>query len=383
MKLAYLSASVIPSRLANSIHVMKMCQALAGLNIEVTLFAPNRKVGMEPGVDGIYKYYGVESTFSVIYVIWLNWLGREYLSGLFSAWRTFIGGYDIAFARCIPSAFFVALFKVPVIFEYHQPISDSGRLSKLNEYLFRRLIRRKSFLGFVAITHALQRHLIECYPELQGKILVAPDGSDLFPLQVDAFALLNDRARIQVGYVGQLYSGKGMEVVSKLCHLAPFADFHVVGGLQPDIEKWKAEIKAENITFHGYVPHAQTPGYIAAFDVLLLPNQNKVTWHKAGGDIGQWTSPLKMFEYMSAGKPIVSSDLPVLREVLQDDVNALLCPPEDFAAWVNALKRLEDPSLRERLGGQALADFTRNYTWKRRAQIIMEYFQGAYDGVRR
>lgn len=361
---------------------MKMCQALTELDVEVTLFAPNRSFGVEPGVDSVYRYYGVASTFSVVYVSWMKWLGREYFSGLFAALRTFFGRYDIALARCLPSAFFAALFKVPVIFEYHQPVSDSGRFAKLNEFLFKLLIRRKSFIGFVAITHALKALYLERYPELDGRICVAPDGSDPFPLHCEAVTLPSRAGRLQVGYVGQLYSGKGMEVVSRLCHLAPFADFHVVGGLQSDIEKWKAEIKADNITFHGYVPHAQTPGYIAAFDVLLLPNQNKVTWHKAGGDIGQWTSPLKMFEYMSAGKPILSSDLPVLREILQDDVNALLCPPEDIAAWVNALKRLEESSLRQRLGEQALSDFTCNYTWKRRAQIIMEHFQDACDGVR-
>ena len=381
-KLAYLSSSIIPSRSANSIHVMKMCQALSGLGIDVTLFAPRINVGAEPIVSDIYRRYGVQQAFPIVRVGWFKWLGRAYLSGLLAALNARRRQCKLALSRCLPSAFFAALFNVPVIFEFHQPISDSGRLSKLNEFLFKRLIRRKSFVGFVAITHALKAHYLERYPELEGRICVAPDGSDPFPLHCEAVTLSSRAGRLQVGYVGQLYSGKGMEVVSKLCHLAPFADFHVVGGLQPDIEKWKAEIKAENITFHGYVPHAQTPGYIAAFDVFLLPNQNKVTWHKAGGDIGQWTSPLKMFEYMSAGKPIISSDLPVLREILQDDVNALLCPPEDIAAWVNALKRLEESSLRQRLGEQALSDFTCNYTWKRRAQIIMEHFQDAYDGVR-
>lgn len=374
MRLAYLSGSTIPSRSANSIHVMKMCQALVGGGNSVTLSTPRVRDGVEPGVVDYFDYYGVEKNFSLVRVIWLKWLGRAYLSGLFSAVKVRMGGYDLALSRCLPSAFFAALFNVPVIFEFHQPISDSGRLSRLNEFLFKRLIRRKSFVGFVAITHALKAHYLERYPELDGRICVAPDGSDPFPPQFETVTLPSRPGRLQVGYVGQLYSGKGMEVVSKLCHLAPFADFHVVGGLQSDIDKWRAELTAENITFHGYVPHSQTPGYIAAFDVLLLPNQNKITWHKAGGDIGQWTSPLKMFEYMSAAKAIISSDIPVLREVLQDEVNALLCPPDDAEAWVQALHRLEDAALRARLGERALADFLANYTWQRRAQNILAHF---------
>jgi len=374
MKVAYLSGSTIPSRKANSIHVMKMCQALAEEGHDVSLFAPDVPDGAETGIDDIYAYYNVKPIFSFMEVAWCRWFGRAYVSGLLAALNIVRSKFDLAIARCLPSAFFAALFKAPVIFEFHQPISDSGRLSKLNEFLFKRLIRSRSFVGFVSITHALKAHFLEHYPELQGRICVAPDGSDPFPQQFEAVALPPRPGRLQVGYVGQLYAGKGMEIVSKLCHLAPFADFHVVGGLQSDIDKWQAELTAENITFHGFVPHARTPGYIAAFDVLLLPNQNRITWHKAGGDIGQWTSPLKMFEYMSAGKAIISSDIPVLREVLEDEVNALLCPPDDIEAWVKALHRLEDSALRARLGERALAEFLEKYTWQRRAQTIMAHF---------
>jgi len=374
MKVAYLSSSTIPSRKANSIHVMKMCQALAEGGHDVSLFAPAIRDGAESDVDDLYAYYGVKPVFFVRKVRWYRWFGRAYISGLLAALKVFQGQYNLALARCLPSAFFVSLFNVSVVFEYHQPISDSGRLSWLNELVFKKLVRRKSFVCFVAITHALKAHYLERYPELEGRIHVAPDGSDPFPLRSEPVGLPVGEKRLQVGYVGQLYSGKGMEIISKLCRAAPFMDFHVVGGLQADIDKWRRVVREENIVFHGFVPHSQAPNYIAAFDVLLLPNQNRVTWHKAGGDIGQWTSPLKMFEYMSAGKAIISSDIPVLREVLQDEHNALLCPPDDIDAWVAALRRLEDRSLREKLGAQALSDFTDRYTWQRRAQQILAFF---------
>lgn len=373
-KLAYLSGATIPSRTANSIHVMKMCQALADEGNEVSLFAPDIDEGKEPHVADIYAYYGVQPVFSLIRVAWSRWLGRNFISGFLTALKVARGKYSLALARCLPSAFFTSLFRIPVIFEFHQPIRDSGRLSWLNEILFRILVRRSSFVCFVAITDALKSDYLERYPQLRGRILVAPDGSDPFPELLEKVELKARPGRLQVGYVGQLYSGKGMEVVSKLCQVAPYVDFHVVGGLPSDIEKWQQKLKVKNIIFYGFVPHASTPAYIAAFDVLLLPNQRKITWHKAGGDIGQWTSPLKMFEYMSAGKPIVSSDIPVLREVLRDEQNALLCPPDDIEAWVFALKRLEDQALRKKLGAQALRDFTDLYTWRRRAHKILAAF---------
>jgi len=81
---------------------------------------------------------------------------------------------------------------------------------------------------------------------------------------------------------------------------------------------------------------------------------------------------LKIFEYMALGKAIVCSDLPVLREVLTDQRNALLVPPEDVTAWVAAIHRLQaDESLRQRLGDAARNDFLAQYSWQMRAQKVI------------
>ena len=86
-----------------------------------------------------------------------------------------------------------------------------------------------------------------------------------------------------------------------------------------------------------------------------------------------FTSPLKLFEYMAAARPIVASDLPALREVLRDGENALLVPPEDPVALAVAIRRLqEDPALAERLAGQAARD-VRAYTWEERGRRIVEF----------
>jgi glycosyltransferase involved in cell wall biosynthesis len=79
---------------------------------------------------------------------------------------------------------------------------------------------------------------------------------------------------------------------------------------------------------------------------------------------------MKLFEYMACGRPILCSDLPVLREVLNPD-NALLLPPGDVEAWVKALESLKsDPQLQTVLGAQTLSD-VKSYTWERRAQHIL------------
>ena len=83
-------------------------------------------------------------------------------------------------------------------------------------------------------------------------------------------------------------------------------------------------------------------------------------------------SPLKLFEYMAAGKPILASDIPALREVLRDGETALLLPPGDAQAWAAAARRLlADPPAATALGARAQADFLATYTWEARATGIL------------
>jgi glycosyltransferase involved in cell wall biosynthesis len=83
-------------------------------------------------------------------------------------------------------------------------------------------------------------------------------------------------------------------------------------------------------------------------------------------------SPIKMFEYMASGVPIIASDLPALREVLQDGKNCLLAAPSDVTAWLIALdKLLQNPSLARAIGQRGHEDYEREYTWTRRAQRIL------------
>ena len=87
-------------------------------------------------------------------------------------------------------------------------------------------------------------------------------------------------------------------------------------------------------------------------------------------DTARWMSPLKMFEYMAMGRAIVSSDLPVLREVLGEDC-AILAPPDVESAWIAALRRLEDADLRDRLAGAARARAP-DYSWSRRVRTMLD-----------
>lgn len=80
---------------------------------------------------------------------------------------------------------------------------------------------------------------------------------------------------------------------------------------------------------------------------------------------------MKLFEYMSAGKAIISSDLPSIREILHHEIDAILVTPCDVDGWVKALQRLQNPELRNQLGSAARAQLEASFTWLQRAEDVL------------
>jgi len=142
-----------------------------------------------------------------------------------------------------------------------------------------------------------------------------------------------------------------------------------------DIEHWKAKVAGiKNIFFHGFYPHAQVFSIMKKMDVLLAPNLTSVKGSDGITDIGKWTSPLKLFEYMAAKKPILASNIEVLREVLVHEKNSILCDPDDNEAWQAGLRRLlSDRELADQLTFKAFADLTEKYTWSKRAVTLLAF----------
>ena len=167
-----------------------------------------------------------------------------------------------------------------------------------------------------------------------------------------------------------------MEIINGISNkLDSDIEIHIVGGLEKDIGYWKDKIKSKNVYFYGFIPHENVSDYINALDVCLLPNQKIVYAHgsdlsNSKTNISSFTSPLKLFEYMSHKKPIIASDLPVIREVL-DEKNSILVKCDDINLWIKTIQKLKNPKLRELISNQALTDFS-NYTWKKRAFLVIK-----------
>ena len=172
--------------------------------------------------------------------------------------------------------------------------------------------------------------------------------------------------RAVVAYAGHLYAWKGVDVLLEALAAVPEADGLIVGGhrREPDLARLEGLARtlgiASRVTFTGLVEPPAVRALLSRATVLVLPNP-------ASAISSHFTSPLKLFEYMAAGRPIVASDLPAVREVLTPDVHALLVPPGSTAALADGIRRiLSDRGLGERLASAAVAA-VEHYTWDCRA----------------
>lgn len=368
MKIFYFSGATLPSDSAQSVHVMKMCAALAqnAKHNAVTLFAKGA-----PGSDdeSIFRYYDVEPGFSLVVpaaskIPVLSGVLR--LSGHRLALKE-TGMPDIAYGRDPMALSLLIPENIMVIYEAHQMPR-----SFLEKWAVKSLLERRRLAALVVISNGLKADFIRNFPKLkQSKIIVAPDGADILVKNPATHELAGRADALKVGYTGSLHEGKGMEIIALLAKGAKDFDFHVVGGSTQQVEIWRKDAPS-NLFTYGHVPHGELGAYLAAFDILIAPYRARTTI-KTGVDISKWISPMKIFEYMAANKPIMASDLPVVREILTDGENALLLSPSEPKAWIAALERLKDENLRNSLAARAHKDLQEKYTWSRRVIAILKF----------
>jgi glycosyltransferase involved in cell wall biosynthesis len=397
MKIALIAPTYLPARRANTFQVMKMAQALALTGQAVRVAVPgrppveDRRSGSCGEVDwqALAQHYGLQTFFPV------EWLPaqarlRRYDFTLRALRWAKQQHSDLLYTRLPQAAALASLLGRPTVFELHDlPQGAAGERS------FRLFLRGLGARRLVVISRALAADLADRFgaPADPPFTIVAPDGVDLarysvLPAPEAARAALLPHLRLATvgetrapgrwtpqtftaGYTGHLYAGRGIEVLMGLAARLPEVLFLVVGGEPEEVGRRRVEadgLQLKNIIFTGFVANAELPAYQAACDVLLMPYQRQVA-ASSGGDIARYLSPLKLFEYLACGRAVLSSDLPVLREVLSPR-NALLLPPDDLEAWATALQELRaQPARRADLAEQARRQ-AQHFTWEARARRI-------------
>ena len=368
MKIVYFTNAIIDSSAANAVNIACMCEAFQSLGHQVTLIARSK----DPSTfsETVYfQNFDITSQFRVIPIF----------DGKVPFLRTFLFFYNgmRAARRLKPALVYsrfwidfaaVLMFPVKLVIERHSPAFKNPIVRKIQAKLY----QSARVLAIVTITDPLRKLLSEALPHVTNKILVLSDGarvrSDLSagkPVTLDLF-------EVNVGYTGHLYAGRGIEVIAELARVNPMIGFHIIGGNESDVDRWKKQAsRLSNLIFYGHVSHADGLASARKMDVLLAPYQDITTVSGIGNTSG-WMSPLKIFEYMSHKVPFICSNIPVIREVLEDGRNCLLVSCADVNAWNNALQRLlVNRNMAKMIADNAYADLSINYCWNTRAMKIL------------
>ena len=361
-KIIYIANSRIPTEKAHGIQIMKMCQAFAKIGNKVTLVLPRRR---NPIIADPFEYYVVSQSFNIIKLptIDLVFLGKigfliQSLSFAISAFIFLLfQKADVVYARDELALFLLSLNGKRFVWETHTP---------KNNFISRRVTHRA--VSVVAITKSLG----EFYAKLgvpENKILIAPDGVDLEQFNISD---TKEGARKKLGlpvqekiilYAGHLYAWKGVDILALAAPLLPEnTNVIFIGGTEKDIKAFKSKYgSTKNVRILGKKPYGQMPLYMRAADVLVIPNSAK-------DDVSRlYTSPMKLFEYMASGTPIVASDLPSVREIL-DDSMAYFFKPDDERSLKESINKV----LASEKNLNNSVDKAKEYSWDNRAIKVIE-----------
>jgi len=340
-----------------------VCSALAATGAEVVLTALKAESNIS-----VEEYYGIKQNFKIFILNKKTKKNLKQIKELINSFQP-----DFVYGRYLHGCTVAAYLKQRVFFEAHALNMSNTLKSKISFYL---LIKSKYLKKIIAITRVLAKDIKAKHGIEQCRIAVLPDGADKVDRSKVAPAKLEGNYKYNLGYTGSMHPGKGVELIIHLSKDNPEIGFHIVGGNERTVKQFIESFQNENLKFYGHQPHSVIDSYISSFDVCLLPNSNNVFINNSiKGNIGKYTSPLKLFEYMSHGKAIISSDLPVIREIL-DENNSVLVPHDDIAKWQDAILKLKDSTLRKQMGENALRDFEK-YTWENRAKTIIELNENA------
>lgn len=377
MKIVFPTLSRFPSITAPSVQVANMAQAFAEAGHDVTLVAPApdpRLATMHPeGADGGEQLFGFHPRYATVVLADRVRRGQSYVNAIRIARMVREQRPDLVFSRDLRSCLLPARAGVPTVFEAHTLTSLQGPQER---WVLERLTSMPAFRGVVAISSALAQDLHTILGVPEHLLHVAHDGVRLLPTSDVAEEGREDRP-LRVGYSGSLFAGRGIELLLEVARRADWIELHVVGGPLESAAALQARTsdgRSGRIVVHGQRTPIEARRFQQQMDVLAAPFARRVSTN-TGVDSSRWMSPMKVFEYMASGRPIVISDLPVLREVLRPDVDALMVPPEDPDALIAALERLrDDAQLGARLAASALDRVRNEFTWDIRARRILERF---------
>ena len=372
MKIVYIINLKMPTEKAYGYQVAKMCEQFALLGADVELWFAERGCKERASV---HEFYGIENSFQIKrvrvpdIVRFSTLIGpfAFYIQGLIFVLRLLfaeISNNAVIYSRNPEVVWLFSLKGFKVVFDAHNWPTGKNRIFKF--------LTRRAGLIVCNSSGTAEKFKKNGFQN----VIAVPNGVDLKDFEnLEKKEKLREKLFLPldkkiVMYAGHLYKWKGPEtLIGAAEKLRERKDilFVLVGGLEKDIKRCRNIAMAkdlDNIVFTGYKEKKLIPSYLKSADILVLPNE---------GDeerSAKYTSPIKLFEYMASRRPIIASDLPSIKEILDEEKAYFFEAGNSRQLADKILECLNSESVSKGKAEDAFQE-VQKYTWRRRGEKIM------------
>ena len=382
MNLIYIAPSFLPSINANGVHVVNQCKAFSDEGANVTLVTCRKIFNSKTHHRNLLKRYGSNTIKKINKIVSFYYpfnFASSFMIALYSFFYLLFHQKKkyILSRNLYASLFCIFLKSKKILYETHQL-----------EIGFRKMIQKKLILSkkikIILISFELKKYLENYHQHKISKYLILHDAA---PANINVLSNSKKMEQLTkqgiskkkynniIGYFGQLYEGRGIELISKIAIKLPKDLFLIIGGTVKDVDENNKKYQSSNLKFISSIPHPEAILMMQSCDILLMPYQEKVSIGQKGHDTSAWMSPMKMFEYMASSSAIISSDHKVLKEVLRHEENSLITNKYDYNDWVKNIKMLQkNNNLMNKIKLQSYKDYRKFHTWNIRAKSIINFF---------
>ena len=375
----YIHNTSIDSKTANLTQVISMCNAFSEEGLSVKLLLPSNRQKKDEDFGIIKKHFSVGEQVCLecfknpfkSYKVNKNF---NFISLFFYLLKNKENKESIVFVRSVHYLLVSILLGYNTIYESHNFLVHQGNkyINNLLKSILKLSFKSKRALLFIGISENLSNYWIE-----QGipahQVLTAHDGFSpiLYPNYVDKVNLKKQlglgEGVFNVIYTGNIHLNRGVNYIIECAKRIPEMNFYIIGGPDHMIEYYNKQYQAgdfKNLFFRGQVKHQEAINYQLAADLLLG------VWSKDVPTIN-YCSPLKLFEYMATGNPILAFDYPTIKEVISDNENGYLCKADDIDDMVIRLQKIKDDVNNFTVAKKAKKDAYDLYTWNKRVTQIL------------
>ena len=365
-KIFYLSEISLPNTSAQVIQILKMCDSFSDKKKEVYLLV-NHNENLK--FYNLKKKYNLKKNFKIISLKNnknLSFLRRINLANKALRYISlFMDNNKIIISRSIISSIIFSIFGKKNILELH---SENSGISRILFNFFRKTGAFKNQF-FILIHKNLNKH----FKFDKKKFIILDDAVDIEDFK---FKKKIKKIKNSCVYTGSFYKGKGVEFIFELSKILPKVKFYLYGDINTLDDRFKNNKQNKNLIFRNHIEYSQIPKTLAKFEIILMPYSKKVYVKSKSIEVGQYMSPLKLFDYLASGKILIASEHENYKHILIDKINCFLLNLNKIYLWKEKIEDIflynNNNKLIKNIKSKARAT-AQKHTWKKRTTKIINF----------